>query len=195
MRKLIIVLLIAFISAVLSAQEYDVNTETSTVAWVGKKINKQHNGTVGLKEGYFSLVDGKFASGEFIIDMDVMTDESHPDPNQPGRLIGHLKSDDFFSVEKFPYAKLLIKESTQFEKGKAKVVADLTIKGKTHPIEFEVERLGAKFTSNMKFDRSLYDVRYGSGKFFEDLGDRAIDDMVQIDVTIIADRKKLASEQ
>ena len=189
MRKLI--LLSAFLSmgSILFAQTFKVNTNTSKVEWLGKKIGKEHYGTVGLKEGKFEIKDNKFISGTFIIDMDVMTDESHPDPNSPGRLINHLKSDDFFDVEKFPEAKLQISESEAFEKGEAKVTAKLTIKGITHPIEFVVLRKGANFSSSMVFDRSKYDVKFGSNKF-QELGDKAIKDEVWITVNLIAERQR-----
>jgi polyisoprenoid-binding protein YceI len=186
----------AFIMAAfgLEAQTYIVDAEKSTVEWTGKKIGKVHNGTVALKEGSFTLEDDRFTEGTFLIDLNVMTDEDHPDPNETGRLIGHLKSDDFFSVDKYPYAKLEIASSGKFEGGEALVKANLTIKGKTHPIEFKVKRLGATYTSSLSFDRSLYDVRFGSDRFFDNLGDSAIDNIIPIDVTLIAQRQKLNSD-
>ena len=195
MRKILLTGAVLIIAISVSAQSYTVNTENSTVSWIGKKISKQHNGTVGLKEASFKIEDNKFVSGVFIVDMDIMTDESHPDPNEPGRLIGHLKSDDFFGVEKYPEAKLEITGSDEFKDGKAKVNGKLTIKGKTHPISFVAERTGLSFKADMTFDRSLYDVRYGSGKFFEDLGDKAIFDEIEISVSVIAERERPVSGQ
>jgi polyisoprenoid-binding protein YceI len=168
------------------AQSYVVNSEKSTVKWVGKKVGKSHNGEVGLKSGSFEIKDNKFVSGTFVMNMNEMSDENGTDT----RLVGHLKSDDFFSVEKFPEAKLVITGSEEFKKGEAMVKGNLTIKGITKPIEFKVLQKGVTFTSSMVFDRSLYEVKYGSGKFFENLGDKAIMDDVEISVTLIAMRQK-----
>ncbi len=189
MRKLVILSAFLALGTFLSAQTYKVNTEKSSVKWVGKKIGKQHDGTVGLKEGHFEIKDDKFVSGSFIIDMDVMTDESSDDPKKPSNLVKHLKNDDFFSVDKYPVAKLEITGSDKFVDGKSKVSGLLTIKDKTHPISFVVTRKGATFTSSMEFDRTLYDIKYGSGKFFQDIGDKAIKDEIGIDVTLIAERQ------
>ena len=190
MKNFILVTAIIGISASLSAQEYVADTEKSTVKWTGKKIGKEHYGTVGLKDCKFKIEDDKIVSWTFVIDLNVMTDEDHPDPNETGRLIKHLKSDDFFSVDKYPHATLEIKGSEKFDKGQALVKGDLTIKGKTHPVEFTVKRLGATFTSSLSFDRSLYDVRFGSDRFFDNLGNNAIDNIIPIEVTIIAQRER-----
>ena len=190
MRKLVILSAFLVFGTFLYAQTYEVNAEKSTVKWVGKKIASQHNGTVALKEGNFEIKDNKFVSGTFIIDLSIMTDESSDDPKKPSRLVGHLKSEDFFSVDKYPVAKLEIISSEKFVGEKSKVTGKLTIKDKTHPINFVVMRKGATFTSSMEFDRTLYDIKYGSGKFFQDIGDKAIKDEVGIDVILIAERQR-----
>jgi polyisoprenoid-binding protein YceI len=190
MKKIGLFSLILVLGTSLMAQNYKVNGEKSTVKWVGKKIGKQHNGTVGLKEGSFKIEDNRFVSGTFIIDLNVMTDESSSDPLKPSRLVGHLKSDDFFNVEKYPEAKLEIIGSEPFEKGESKVKGNLTIRGITHPLEFKVLQKGAIFSSSLVFDRSIYDVKYGSGKIFQDLGDKAIQDEIAIDVSLVAERQR-----
>lgn len=190
MRKLVIMMAFLAFGTMLSAQTYKVNAKNSTVKWVGKKISKQHDGTVALKEGSFEIKDNKIVKGSFVIDMDVMTDDSSDDPKKPSRLVGHLKGEDFFGVEKYPVAKLEILSSDEFVEEKANVKGKLTIKDKTHPISFVVLRKGATFTSSMEFDRTLYDVKYGSGKFFQDIGDKAILDEIGIDVTLIAERQR-----
>ena len=188
MKRTIILLIAAFLASGITgfAQDYKVNAEKSTVRWTGKKVGKNHTGKIALKEGNFTLKDGKFIDGQFIIDMNAMTNEDLTDPEWNAKLIGHLKSDDFFSVEKYPVSTLKIKESTQFEKDEATVTADLTIKGLTHPVTFKVKRIGDVFQASVVFDRSKYDVKYASGKFFASLGDNAIDDMIPIDVTLLA---------
>ncbi|MFA6129148.1 MAG: YceI family protein [Bacteroidales bacterium] len=171
------------------SQNYHVVAEKSILRWSGKKLGKNHVGKVSLKEGNFKLKGDLLTSGEFVIDMSSITNDDLTDPKMNDRLIGHLKSDDFFSVEKFPTATLTIKGSSKFVKDVAEVTADLTIKGITQPVAFKVKRIGNVYQSSVVFDRSLYDVRYGSGKFFEDLGDKAIDDMIPLDVTLVAVKK------
>lgn len=171
------------------AQDYKVLSDKSIIRWSGKKIGKNHLGKVSLKEGSFTLKSEKFVAGQFVIDVTTIVDEDLTDPSWNAKLIGHLKSNDFFAVEKFPTATLTIKESTEFVKDEANVTADLTIKGATHPVIFKVKRSGDVFQATVTFDRSQYDVRYGSGKFFENLGDNAIEDMIPLDVTLVAVKK------
>lgn len=171
------------------AQDYSVLAEKSVLRWTGKKPAKSHTGVIKLTSGSFSIKKDKFVSGEFVIDMNSMVEGDGTDPNKGARLIGHLKSDDFFSTDKFPVATLKITGSSAFKNDKADVTADLTIKGATHPVKFSVKRIGDAFQTTVTFDRSLYDVRFGSGKFFENLGDNAIDDMIPLDVTLVAVRK------
>jgi len=137
MKRTAIFLLSAFLLSGIAgaAQDYKVISEKSTLRWTGKKVGKDHVGTIGLKEGSFTLKDGKFTRGEFVIDMNAMVNEDLKDAEWNAKLIGHLKSDDFSSVEKHHVSVLKIRESTKFEKDEATVTADLTIKGITHPNE------------------------------------------------------------
>jgi polyisoprenoid-binding protein YceI len=121
--------------------------------------------------------------------MDSIIVDDIKDASQNARLVGHLKSDDFFSVEAHPTSILTITESSTFIDGEANVKANLTIKGKSHPLAFMVKRAGDVFQARITFDRSLYDVRFGSGKFFQNLGNNAIDDMIPVDVTLVGKRK------
>ena len=178
------------IGSSLMAQDYTVLAEKSILRWTGKKPVKSHTGIIKLTEGSFSLKKNQFTGGVFVIDMNSMVEGDGTDPNKGARLMGHLKSDDFFSSAKFPTATLKITGSTPFKKDVATVDGELTIKGATHPVKFDVKRMGDVFQATVAFDRSLYDVRYGSGKFFDNLGDNAIDDMIPIDVTLIAVKKK-----
>lgn len=189
-QKLILLLAaILIVGANGFAQDYKVLSDKSIVRWSGKKLGKNHLGKVSLKEGSFTLKSDKFVAGQFVIDMATIVNDDLTDPNWNAKLIGHLKSNDFFAVEKFPTATLKIKESTELIKDEADVTADLTIKGATHPVKFKVKRTGDVFQATIIFDRSQYDVRYGSGKFFENLGDNAIEDMIPMDVTLVAVKK------
>ena len=179
-----------FQGAAVFAQDYKAVAEKTVLRWSGKKVGKNHFGQIKLKEGSYTIKGDKFTAGTFVIDMNSIVVEDLTDPTWNGRLLGHLKSDDFFSVEKFPTATLTIKESTKFKDDVSTVTADLTIKGKTHPVTFTAKRiLDGTFQATVVFDRSLYEVKYASGQFFSDLGDNAIDDMIPIDVTLVGVKK------
>lgn len=168
------------------AQKFEVQPENAKLTWKGKKISSYHDGTINLKSGSFELKNKRMVKGEFVIDMTSIVNTDIENKERGKRLVGHLESSDFFNVEKHPTAEFSITGSTAFEQGEAEVTGSLTIKENTHPITFKVKRTGAKYTAKMVFDRSLYDVRYGSGTFFSDLGDKAILDEIEMDVTLVA---------
>lgn len=159
-----------------TAQNFSVNKTESTIEWNGEKVTGEHNGNILLKSGEFEIKNNKLTSGTFVMDMSSMTNLDIDDEGTRNKLMGHLKSDDFFGVEKYPTATLEIIESSVFQNGEAEVTGNLTIKANTHPITFKIMRDGNKFSTTLTVDRTLYDVRYGSGKFFENLGDKTIYD-------------------
>lgn len=169
-----------------------VQTEKSTVKWLGKKLLGQHGGTVTLAKGSVVLNNGILGGGEFTIDMNSIKCTDITDADMNARLIGHLKSDDFFAVEKFPTAQLKITKVMRLtdpdKAGQYVVTADLTIKGITNPVEFPVT-LSSKgktysASANIVIDRSKWDVRYGSSSFFDDLGDKAIKNDIEFAVVL-----------
>jgi polyisoprenoid-binding protein YceI len=176
------------------AQTYNVLTDKSILRWTGSKPGKTHSGIINLKEGSFTIRDNRFADGYFVIDMNSIAYGDGTDPSRGARLVTHLKSDDFFSVEKYPEATLKITASTPFKRDAAEVTADLTIKGTTHPVTFEARRIGGIYQATVTFDRSLYDVRYGSDKFFDNLGNAAIDNMIPVMVTLVARKVESGSK-
>jgi polyisoprenoid-binding protein YceI len=115
--------------------------------------------------------------------------KSLKDSEASERLEGHLKSDDFFGVEKFPVAKLVVTGSTPFDKGTGVVKGTLTIKDVTNPIEFKAtmqkKEDGVWFYTNIVIDRTKYNVRYGSGSFFDNLGDKTIYDEFKLKVSLL----------
>lgn len=165
-----------------------VNTIESTIVWTAKKVTGKHNGTVAIKEGHLDINDGILKGGSFVIDMTSIT-VTDLQGGGKAKLEGHLRSDDFFSVETFPTATLVITEATSKGDGNYDIKADLTIKGITNPIAFSAivkpEGKLIKATADIKVDRTLYDVRYGSGKFFKDLGDSMIYDEFELAVSLV----------
>jgi polyisoprenoid-binding protein YceI len=160
------------------------DTSKTTLAWLGEKVTGQHTGTIKLQSGWLDWQDNKIVSGEFIIDMASINESA-----RNAMLEKHLKSDDFFSVSKFPTAKLILTGSESFEKGTAVVKGTLTIKGITNPIEFKsnVQKKdnGLWFYSNITVDRTKYNIKYGSGSFFDNLGDKVIYDEFKLKVALL----------
>ncbi|WP_236975963.1 YceI family protein [Membranihabitans maritimus] len=169
------------------AETAKVDVEKSTVKWHGYKVTGEHYGTVQLKDGELVFQDGKLVDGKFAIDMaTIVSDDLSGDSK--GKLEGHLKSDDFFGVESHPHSTLDITNVVPYTGGVYKVVADLTIKGITKEIKFEAqvkENAGGYLaTADIEIDRSEFNVRYGSGSFFDNLGDKTIYDEFEISVEI-----------
>ena len=184
-----IVLLLATVGISFAA-DYPVNKTESSVKWLGKKVTGQHNGAISFSEGVLEVTGGKPSGGEFVIDMNSIVNEDLTDSEWNQKLIGHLKSDDFFSVEKYPTSKLVITSVEAKGGNKYLFKGNLTIKGITNPAEFEatVSEKENSFTAEgtLVIDRSLYNVRYGSGKFFENLGDKTIYDEFNLDFKVVA---------
>ncbi|MFI2743850.1 YceI family protein [Zhouia sp. PK063] len=176
MKKLILTLVIATTAIATSvAQSKTIKTDASKITWKGYKVTGSHEGTIDLKSGELTFSGDKLSGGEFVVDMTSIanTDISG---DMKGKLEGHLKSDDFFGVEKYPTSKLVITNVKATGKNSYEVTGNLTIKADTHPITFEMSVYGNKANATLKVDRSKYNVRYGSGSFFENLGDKTIYD-------------------
>jgi polyisoprenoid-binding protein YceI len=183
--KMLMIVLSVLISGMVSAQSFSVNAEKSTIVWNGKKVTGEHTGNIKVKNGSFELKNNKIVSGTFVIDMTTITNTDLTDAGYNAKLVGHLKSDDFFGVDQHPTATLKITEASEFKEGKASVKGALTIKGKTNPIEFVVTKNAESFSAAITVDRSKYDVKYGSASFFEGLGDKVIYDEFTLEVTLI----------
>lgn len=173
-----------------------VSPDASTIEWHGEKVTGEHNGHVNVRQGNIVLdASGNIQSAYVQVDMRTITNEDLEDAETNAKLVGHLKSDDFFGVEKHPYAEIQIKNFKPGNEGGTWMASgELTIKGKTHPVSipFSMNQKGDKFTAegSFTFDRAKYDIRYGSGSFFDNLGDKAIYDDVDVKFTIQAMAKK-----
>ena len=147
----------------------------SKIVWKGYKFTGSHEGTVALKSGALVFDGEKLVGGEAVIDMTTIASTDLRGDSK-SKLDGHLKSDDFFGIAKYPTAALKITNVKTTGKNSYKVAGNLTIKGKTHPINFDMSIYGSKANATLKIDRSKYDIRYGSGSFFDNLGDKVIYD-------------------
>lgn len=179
-------LTLAFTGAV---ETVNVDTEASVINWKGYKVLGSHTGTIQISEGKLQMQDDQLVGGTFTINMSTIncTDLTG---GSKDKLEGHLKSPDFFGVEKYPTAKFKITEVvSRGTPGSYKITGDLTIKETTKSIRFNTqfsEEDGQTVaTSELEIDRSDFDVRYGSGSFFDSLGDNTIYDEFDLDIRLV----------
>lgn len=182
--QLLLAIAMLFASSVNYAQNTTFSSKNSSIKWHGEKVTGEHFGTIELKNGYLETENGNIKGGKFSIDMSTIANTDIEDAEYKTRLEGHLKSDDFFGVANYPLSTLEITEATPFVNGKSKVKALLTIKQTTLPIEFEVSQNADQLLANITVDRAKYDVRYGSGSFFDGLGDKMIYDNFNLEVAL-----------
>lgn len=156
-------------------EKKEVNTEKSKVTWKAYKVTGSHTGTVDLESGALVFDGDQLTGGEFVVDMTSLI-STDLEGEYKGKLEGHLKSDDFFGVESHPTSSLVFTNVKASGKNSYEVTGDLTIKGITKSINLDVSIYGSKATATLKVDRAQYNVRYGSGSFFENLGDKTIYD-------------------
>lgn len=181
--KSIALALVALATFSVSAQTKKIDATTSTIEWVGKKVTGQHNGTVNFKDGAIVFKGKKLTGGTFTVDMTSLTATDLQGEWQ-GKLNGHLKADDFFGTDKFPTATLVFKKIATKSANLYTVTADLTIKGITKPVTFDLTVNGNSATTAFKVDRTKYDIKYNSKSFFESIGDKAIYDDFELTVAL-----------
>jgi polyisoprenoid-binding protein YceI len=173
-----------------------IDTSSSTMNWLGKKVTGQHNGTIKIAGGEVGLDNsGMVVGGSFEMDMKTITDIDLTDAEWNNKLITHLKSEDFFSAEKFPKSKFEItKVEPLSDPAKPNfnnmISGNLSIKGITKSISFpasiKMENGALTSFADFEIDRTQWDIKYGSGKFFENLGDKMINDNFNISFKISA---------
>ncbi len=158
------------------------------IQWTGAKITGEHTGGVSLKDGWLKNRGGKVAEIYLEADMNSMTNDDVKSPEWNQKLVDHLKSDDFFGVSAHPVAKLHVHEITPVEGTEYVFVSDLTIKGTTKRVIFKGRMMtmdhGMHLKAELDVDRTDYNVRYNSGSFFENLGDKLIYDEFELDFNV-----------
>lgn len=176
---------------VASAQEFTLNTSSSTVTWIGSKPTGKHNGTIPITEGKVSIEGDKIVGGRIVMNVnDIQNDDLAENADMQAKLVGHLKSDDFFDAENFPTAEFVITAVSTYNPDEAakakeefdseykpasadeyivaspthKVTGNLTMRGKTLSISFpaNVQVSGDNITAKAKFniDRTLWGLKY-----------------------------------
>ena len=163
---------------------YNIVQDESSLMWTGREVStSSHYGTINFTSGQFEIADGLISQGEFLVDMTSITVQDLTGGSKE-RLEGHLRSDDFFSVESFPTAHLYISSSEVISNGKWMVNGFLTIKDISHPVLFEMVNTEDGWNANLVFDRSKYNVKFRSGTFFENLGDKLIYDDIELKINL-----------
>ena len=177
-------------STYLEKGSYDIISTESELKWIGKELSTDtHTGTLVLKNGKIDVNANGVIHGEVEIDMTTIT-VTDMQGKWGTKLEGHLKSPDFFDVEKYSSAFITFQsDENPIKNNQINLTGELTIKDITHPISFTAELLQKKPTlkakASISFDRSQYDVRFRSGKFFENLGDKLILDDIEVDVLLV----------
>lgn len=173
-----------------SLQAAEIDAAASSFKWTGKKVTGQHYGTLPIKSSKVKETKGKIKGGQIILDITKMTVDDLKGEYQK-KFLTHMKSPDFFEVAKWPTAQLVI-ESLDGNKAKGK----LTIKDKTHIVEFPYSVKDGIYQGTLKFDRTKFGMIYGSGNFFKNLGDKMIYNDVTLDFKVKLKKasKKMASQ-
>jgi polyisoprenoid-binding protein YceI len=163
-----------------------VSTKASSIVWNAKKVTGEHTGTIGISAGKLVVNKNQITGGNFTIDMKSIVCKDITDPEYNKKFVGHISSGDFFEIEKFPTAQFVITKVAGNQ-----VSGNLTIKGITKAISFPAQiavnngKVSAK--ANITIDRTDYDIKFGSKKFFESIGDKAIFDDFSLAVTLVSE--------
>ena len=170
--------------------EYKVDPQQSKLSWIGRKVTGEHSGNIAIADGKLNWNGKSLSGGSFEIDMTSITNTDIADATYNQQLVGHLKSDDFFATEKFPKASFVITNVKPLSKNQSQITGTLSMKGVSKEVQFPatIQVQGNKLTATAKIliDRTQYNIRYGSGNFFDKLGDKAIDNEFELNVALVA---------
>lgn len=170
-----------------------VDTKASVISWKGSSMNglNTQTGYVYLSKGELLLEEGRLTGGTIEVNMNSIEDKNHARDN---KLVNHLKDPDFFEVEKFPFARILITKAALIDGENKKVTGNLTIKGITHPVTFptllEIKDGVVKANGRLVIDRTLWNVRYKSAKFYAGLANQTMSDSVEFHIQILAKKQR-----
>jgi len=184
MKKVIISILC--ISGIFAGEPktFTVDVENTSLRWHAEKVTGSHWGYVTMNEGTVTVDGKKIVSGEFSVDLTSMSNKDMSDSPWADKLMNHLKSDDFFDVENHPTATFKITD-TKFKGGAFSIDGDITFRGITQPITFlavvKFAKDGPSATGQLKIDRTLFGMKYRSGQFYPEIGDKMIYDEFTVD--------------
>ncbi|WP_017259544.1 YceI family protein [Pedobacter arcticus] len=169
---------------------YILDLNKSKIEWTGRKVTGSHTGEIKLASGTLNFNKNKLSGGSFEIDMNSITNNDLTGTSAT-KLLGHLKSDDFFSTDKNPNAQFIITNVTHQTPEKAIITGKLTIKGIANTLSFpatvkQKNNILVATATGVKIDRTKYDIKYRSNNFITGLGDKAIDDNFELNILISA---------
>jgi polyisoprenoid-binding protein YceI len=185
LKTIALALFVAATTLTATAQNKKINVEKSKITWIGKKVTGQHDGTINFNSGTLVFDGKKLKGGSFEVNMTSITVADLQAGKGKEKLEGHLKADDFFGVDKFATSTLEFKTIAAKGGDIYTVTADLTIKGKTLPVTFDLAIGDGTARAAFKVDRTKYGIQYGSGSFFDNLGDKAINDEFELTVSLV----------
>ncbi|NSW96560.1 YceI family protein [bacterium] len=171
---------------------YNLLADSSKVAWLGTELTtKTHFGSLRAHSGNLKIDKGGEVAGNITIDMQSIIVEDLKGRSKEV-LENHLKSDDFFGSDNFPTATLEFRSLNRYDNDGGQIFnGNLTIKGITNEVEFSAKLIKQTpllhAVGKLVFDRSKYNVRFRSGSFFDDLGDKLILDNIEVDINLIAE--------
>jgi polyisoprenoid-binding protein YceI len=164
-----------------------IDTKESVVTWKGSSVEGAHTGYVYISKGELMIENGQLMGGTVEVDMSTIEGDDHRSDNN---LIKHLKDADFFDVKKFPFSTIAITGAAAVNEENKNITGNLTIKGITHPVTFpakmEIKDGVVKADGKLVIDRTEWDVRYNSGKFYANLADKTISDSIEFNIKIVA---------
>ena len=164
-----------------------IDTKESVVIWKGSGVKGKHDGYAYISKGELMIENGQLMGGTVEIDMNKTEGPGHDKDNN---LINHLKGPDFFDIKKFPFSTIVITKVVAMDGENKTVTGNLTIKGITHPVTFparlKVKDGIAEADARLVIDRTKWDVRYNSGKFYDNLADKTISDSIEFQIKILA---------
>ena len=183
----------------LPSGQFEVDQKASLVEWMGRNLFSRHVGTVQLGSGQILIKDGRLTGGHLTVDMTSLRCLDIPDPAMSAHLIAHLRSDDFFSVERYPQAELQIREvnyrsNVRLDQPNYQIKGDFTLRGVTNPIDFATvvaRKSDGSFTAQalLDLDRTLWGANYGSAKFFGRLGQHVVNDEFHLQFKVVTKDK------
>ncbi|HRP57624.1 YceI family protein [Agriterribacter sp.] len=175
----------AVVAAAVEGDRLAVDTTVSTIAWHGRKVTGEHTGSIKLQSGDLVINEGKLTGGSFIIDMNSIENKDVTDPEFKGKLENHLKSDDFFAVEKYPVSKFEITEVKDLGNNKVSIAGNLTLRDATKNITYEadvIESSADKFAAKADFNINRKDW----GVAYEGMKDDLISDEINFKINLVA---------
>jgi polyisoprenoid-binding protein YceI len=179
-------------SAAIKASVYKVDAAQSKLTWLAKKVTGEHTGAINVSTGALNVDNNVLKGGSFELDTKTITVTDITDAESNAKLLGHLKSDDFFAVDKFDKAKFVITSATTKGGGVYQIKGNLTIKGITNEVSFpanvKIDNSKLLATAKIIVDRTKFDIKFRSKSFFENLGDKTIYDDFELNIQLTANK-------